>query len=262
MIETDYGMEINATRHCTNSCTNCNHGSTKFTPKWFMDPAVLKDDLDVMKLHIKTKLLFCQGGEPLLHPKIVELMGLCYDSGIAKQCGVLSNGKLLKRMGDDFWEMLATRKMELRLSVYPDLDPSIVPFVQEKAQQWGFFVRPQEINAFKPVFKSEPTGQSFFGCPWRFCLTVHCGFFYRCPLTAFWPEYMRRAERWKDLPDTVDAIPISGMTDEKLDAFLKRDTPFESCKICSGAVGTSVPVTQISSKEQWEKEAGIEQALI
>jgi len=261
MIETDYGCEINLTRHCTNSCSSCNHGSTKFTPKWFMDPVVLKEDLDTMKQYLRTKLLFCQGGEPLLHPKLVELMGICYDSGIARHYGVLSNGKLLKRMGDDFWEMLATRKMELRLSVYPDLPEDIVPFALEKAQKWGFHCHPQVLDAFKPVFRSEPTGQSFFGCPWRYCLTIHCGYFYRCPLTAFWPEYMRRSEKWKDLPDTVDAIPIPGMTDEKLDEFLKRNVPFESCKICSGATGPSIPITQVPNKDQWEKEAGIAEAL-
>lgn len=262
MIETDYGCEINAVRHCTNACVACNHASTRYTEKYFMDPAVLKRDLDVMKHHLRTKLLFVQGGEPLLHPKIVELLQLCHDSGIARCCGVLTNGKLLPKMEDDFWEILTRYNMELRMSCYPDLDPAIVPFALEKGRKWGFFVRPQEINGFMPVFRSVSDGSTYYGCPWRRCLTIHEGYFYLCPLSTFWPEqFMRRAERWKDISATVDGLAIQGLTDEKLGAFLKRDVPLESCRICSGATGTAIPWHQNHSKEEWESEAGIAEAL-
>jgi len=255
MIETDLGCEINAVRHCTNACVVCNHASTVHTEKYFMDPAVLKRDLDVMKNHIRTKLLFVQGGEPLLHPKVVELMGLCYDSGIAKQCGVLTNGKLLPRMGDAFWEMLATRKMELRMSCYPDLDPSIVPFAQDMAQKWGFFVRPQEIGAFKPLFRKND-GSTYYGCPWNRCLTIHENWFYICPLSTFFPK------QFMGLPEHIDGIQIEGMTDELLNTMLQRKHPLETCKICAGAVGDSIPWHQNKTKSEWEKEAGLTPELI
>jgi hypothetical protein len=262
MIETDYGCEINAVRHCTNACVVCNHASTKYTEKYFMSLDVLKRDLDVMKNHLRTKLLFVQGGEPLLHPDIVQMMSLCYDSGIAKQCGVLTNGKLLPRMKDDFWEMLASRGMELRISVYPDLPPDIVPWIHAVAQKFGFFVRPTEIGGFKPVFRSVPDGRTYFGCPWNRCLTIHEGFFYLCPLSTFWPEqFMKRSEKWKDISPTVDGLEIEGMTDTRLGEFIGRRYPLESCKICSGATGDSIPWHQNHSKDEWEAEAGIAAAL-
>jgi len=254
MIETDYGCEINAVRHCTNACVVCNHASTVHTERYFMDPSVLKRDLDVMKNHLRTKLLFVQGGEPLLHPKVTELIGLCHESGIAKQCGVLTNGKLLPRMTDDFWEMLSAHGMELRMSCYPDLDPSIVPFVQEKAQKWGFFVRPQPINSFKPLFLKND-GRTYHGCPWNRCLTIHEGWFYLCPLTAFFPK------QFMGLREHIDGIPIEGITDESLNTFLTRKTPLETCKICAGARGPDIQWKQNKSKEEWETEAGLQAAL-
>lgn len=255
MIETDYGCEINAVRHCTNACVVCNHASTRYTEKYFMEPATLKRDLDGMKGHLRTKLLFVQGGEPLLHPAITEMLGMCYDSGIAKQCGVLTNGKLLKQMKDDFWEMLATRKMELRMSCYPDLSPDIVPFALEKGQKWGFFVRPQPINSFKPLFKKNG-GETYFGCPWNRCLTIHEGYFYLCPLTTFFPKQFMGL-----LDEHVDGIPIEGITDDRLRAFVTRNTPLETCKICAGARGADIPWKQNDSREEWEKEAGLAAAL-
>jgi hypothetical protein len=255
MIETDFGCEINATRGCTNACVSCNHASTRYTEPYFMEPDTLKRDLDVMKEHLRTKLLFVQGGEPLLHPKVVQLLSLCYDSGIAKQCGILTNGKLLPRMHDDFWEMLATRKMELRMSCYPDLDPSIVPFVEDMAAKWGFFVRPQQISTFKPLFLKND-GRTYFGCPWNRCLTIHEGYFYLCPLTAFFPK------QFMGLPETIDGIAIEGMTDDRLSAFLAQNKPLETCKICAGARGVDIPWHQNKSKAEWEKEAGLTPELI
>ena len=250
IVETDYGMEINATRGCTNSCNHCNHSSTRFTESYYMSPETLKADLDVMKDLIRTKLLFVQGGEPLLHPKVVELMSLCYDSGIAKQCGVLTNGKLLPRMGDDFWEMLATRKMELRLSCYPDLSPDIVPFVQDKAQQWGFFVRPQTINSFKPLFLKND-GSTYYGCPWSRCLTLHEHFFYLCPLTTFFPK------QHMGLPEHIDGISLDGLDEPKLREFLNRSHPLETCKICAGGRGEDIPWSQAKTKQEWFQTAGM-----
>lgn len=254
MIETDYGCEINAVRHCTNACVVCNHASTVHTDKYFMDPAVLKRDLDVMKNHLRTKLLFVQGGEPTLHPKLVELLRLCIESGIAKQCGVLTNGKLLHRMHDDFWETLRDGHCELRMSCYPDLSPDIVPFALEMGQKWGFFVRPQEINTFKPLFLKND-GHTYFGCPWNRCLTIHEGYFYLCPLTAFFPK------QFMGLPETIDGIAIEGMTDERLHSALGRNTPLETCKICAGARGADIPWHQNKSRAEWESEAGLKEAL-
>lgn len=255
MIETDFGMEINAVRHCTNACASCNHASTRYTEKYFMSPDVLKRDLDVMKNHIRTKLLFVQGGEPLLHPKIVDLLRLCVESGIAKQAGILTNGKLLPRMHDDFFEILRDGRCELRMSVYPDLDPSIVPFALDKGQQFGFFVRPQTINTFKPLFLKND-GRTYFGCPWNRCLTIHEGWFYLCPLTAFFPK------QFMGLPEHIDGIPIEGMTDEKLWEKLSAETPFETCKICAGAKGADIPWHDNKGKAEWLTEAGVTPELI
>jgi hypothetical protein len=219
-----------------------------------MTPEVLKRDLGVMKNHLRTKLLFVQGGEPLMSPHVVELLRLCLESGIAKQCGILSNGKLLKQQGDDLWALLRDGHCELRLSCYPDLAPDIVPWIEAKAREWNFFVRPQQIGSFKPLFLKND-GSTYYGCPWNRCLTIHEGFFYLCPLTTFFPK------QFMGLPEHIDGIPIDGMTDEILDTFLHRTHPLETCKICAGGRGQDIPWKQNKSKEEWEAEAGLAEAL-
>lgn len=248
MIVTDFGLEINATRGCTNACDHCNHASTRYTDSYFMDPEVLARDLEVMKQLLRVKLFFLQGGEPLLHPQATRMIEMIFESGMAKQCGVLTNGKLLKTMGDDFWELLARGKMELRMSCYPDLAPDIVPFALAKGEQYGFFVRPQQINSFKPLFKKND-GSTYYGCPWNRCLAIHEGYFYLCPLTAFFPK------QFMGLEETIDGIPIEGLTEDKLQAFLNKDTPLETCKICAGGRGEDIPWSQSNSKQEWMGKA-------
>lgn len=255
MIDTDYGLEINATRSCTNACVVCNHASTKFTENYFMEPETLARDLEKIKDKLRVKLMFIQGGEPLLHPKVIELLRLAADSGMAKQYGVLTNGKLLPRMKEDFWQLLAERKMELRMSCYPDLPPDIVPFALAKGEEYGFFVRPQQISTFKPLFLKN-NGNTYFGCPWNRCLTIHEGWFYLCPLTAFFPK------QFMNLPEHIDGLPLDGLTEEALGAFLKRETPLETCKICAGARGEDIPWTQPKSKEEWLRTAGMTPELV
>lgn len=255
MISCDYGLEINATRSCTNACVVCNHASTRFTEAYYMDPVALARDLDQIKGLLHVKLMMVQGGEPLLHPKVCELLRIIYDSGMAGCYGILTNGKLLPRMKDEFWEVLGERKMELRMSCYPDLPPEIVPFTLAKAEQYGFFVRPQPINVFKPLFLKN-NGNTYHGCPWNRCLCVHEGYFYLCPLTTFFPK------QFMGLDEHIDGIPLDGLTEEALQVFLNRSTPLETCKICAGGRGQDIPWHQSKSKEEWNAEAGMTAELV
>ena len=251
MIWTDYGLEINATRHCTNACVACNHASTRFTEHYCMEPAVLARDLEKIKGLLHVKLFMVQGGEPLLHPQVTELLRLIASSGMAQQYGVLTNGKLLPQMKVEFWKMLGETHSELRMSCYPDLSPDIVPFALKKAEEYGFSVRPQQIDSFAPIFKKN-NGNTYFGCPWNRCLTIHEGFFYLCPLTTFFPK------QFMGLPETIDGIPLEGLTEEKLHTFLNRDTPLEACKICTGARGERIPWHQNKTEPEWRLEAGMD----
>jgi hypothetical protein len=123
------------------------------------------------------------------------------------------------------------------------------------AQKWGFFVRPQTINTFKPLFLKND-GRTYYGCPWNRCLTIHEGFFYLCPLTAFFPK------QFMGLPEHIDGIAIDGMTDERLKAAIDRREPLETCKICAGARGADIPWHQNKTKSEWLTEAGMTPALI
>lgn len=248
MIETQFDLEVNAVRHCTFSCCGCNHSSAH-VEKWFYDPVQLATDLDVLRKYLRVKLFFIQGGEPLLHPNVCELLKIAADSGMGLT-GILTNGTLLHKQRDEFWETLAGTKSQLRVSVYPDLDPGVVDYAYSKCKLYGIKFIPRVVTHFSQPFKAND-GSSYHGCIWNRCLTVHNGWFYLCPQSAFYPK------QHMGLGEHVDGIELRSLTEEKLAEFLKRKEPLESCKMCAGHRGEQTPWHQVKNSEKWHKESGL-----
>lgn len=248
MIQTDLAIEINITRHCNNRCAGCNHASPFVVP-YYMSPEVLRRDLALLKPLLHVGPLMLQGGEPLLHPDIIALLQIIADAEVSQYCGVLTNGRLLPRMPEVFWQTLGDRHMQLRISVYPNLPADVVPLAQEKARYYGFSLQPTAIPTFNPIFRLND-GSSYGHCPWKRCLTVHEGYFYLCPLSAFFPSQFMR------LPVTTDGIPLEGLSEPVLREFLNRLEPLESCHICTGTSAPEViPWHQANTREEWLRSA-------
>lgn len=246
MIWTQYDLEVNAARHCNYACAGCNH-SSPVAARDFYDPAQLSKDLDILRRFLKVKLFFAQGGEPLLHPNIIRVIELIAESGMG-QPGILTNGELLPRQPDAFWECLARTRSQLRISVYPDLDRETVKMAEEKCKAHGIEFTPREVTSFSKPFLIND-GSSYHGCIWNRCLTVHNGWFYLCPQSAFYPK------QHMGLDEHTDGIPLDGLTEDKLASFLNRKDPLTSCRICAGHRGVDTPWHQVRSRTQWMIEA-------
>lgn len=253
MIITDR-CEINVTRTCNNSCSCCNHGSPLAEP-YFMEPATLARDLSILSKIMHTGFLCLQGGEPLLHPKIEEFMDVQKASGFADQYGMLTNGKLLHRMPESFFAKCGQitvngKVFQLRVSVYANLDLRTLDDPIKKAVHYGFEIRPGPTPTFWKLFYDRPDkGASVWpGCYARHCHTVHEGYFYHCPLAAFFPK------QFHGWDEHVDGIPLDGITEEKLRAWLDRPEPLKTCGKCTAGT-TAIPWHETRDRETWIKEA-------
>jgi hypothetical protein len=114
------------------------------------------------------------------------------------------------------------------------------------AQKWGFFVRPQQIGTFKPLFPERWT--HLLRMPLERCLTIHEGYFYLCLLTAFFPK------QFMGLPETIDGIPIESATMNDC-RRLPVATRHGTCKICAGARGSGHTVAP--EQDRVTTEAGM-----
>jgi MoaA/NifB/PqqE/SkfB family radical SAM enzyme len=252
-------LEANLARHCTLKCTNCNHGSA-IADHWFMEPESMERDLAKLSKVAHFSFHCLQGGEPLLHKRLLDFMDIQERSGIADKYGILTNGTLLHAMPDEFWKKAARPNFELRWSVYPIITDQHVEEMTAKAKSFGVDFRPGRIGAFKPMLTTHSdAGQHVWNiCPWKRCWTAHEGMLYHCPIAALFPSQF--PERFSEPPHPqVDGYSLDTITEDTLKEMLNRQQALKSCEICTGAVvGNWVPWSQIKTgREDWIKSTTV-----
>jgi GTP 3',8-cyclase len=245
-------MEINIIRHCNNRCAACNHGSPLAEP-YYMKPETLRRDLAILKPILHIKELCLQGGEPLLHGGICELMDVIEESDIADQYAILSNGRLLECMPEKFYQKCAQLKIELRVTAYPNLDAGRLDYPIQKAKEYGFTFRANPKDFYWKLFKNQPDGgvAIWDSCYARTCHTVHEGWFYHCPLSCFFPK------QFFGWDEHIDGISLDGITEVSLAKFLLQKDPPKTCSRCAGGPGISVPWRESTTREDWMDAATI-----
>jgi hypothetical protein len=248
-------LEINITRHCNNRCAACNHGSSLAGP-YAMPPETLRRDLAILKPFFRTRLLCLQGGEPLLHKGVIDLLDVIGQSGIAEQYAILTNGRLLFRMPDEFYSKCASLKVgdkpfELRVTAYPNLNMDTLALPARKSKELGFTFQVNPKAEFWKLFKQQPDGgrEIWRTCYARTCHTLHEGWFYHCPLSCFFPK------QFFGWDEHVDGISLDGITEASMSAFLSQKEPTKTCSRCAGGPGVVIPWHETTNVDDWMRAA-------
>jgi uncharacterized Fe-S cluster-containing radical SAM superfamily protein len=225
-------LEIHVVDHCNLRCRECCTLSP-FLPERFADPDEVRRDLDLARRVIRPEYVKLTGGEPLLHPRIVELLRIARESGIAKIVSVTTNGVLLPRMPEEFWRLAD----EVTLSVYPGIRVSVDRPVRVKRQ-----------DEFQRMTRSEPhkAAETYETC-WmkRRCHMIRAGRFYMCTRP---PHLQTVFGGTFGEADGVSLHDGPGMLDE-LVWYLERNEPLASCRLCWGTRGAKFPHEQMKEAE-------------
>ncbi len=252
LIQTNY-CEVSVAHHCNLSCRGCSHLSPVWS-KEFVDPAVLGADLRVMAKFYRSENLRLLGGEPLLHPDFLAVVAAVRASGITNHISVGTNGLLLWKMPDAFWEAVD----HVDVSVYPgrEMTPKQVRACQQKAKKHGTHLFMTVRNEFRESYSE--TGTKDFKMIKRIyntCLIVHrlhchnieAGYFFKCPQAVFLPRMLEG----KFPSPNVDGIKIadSPAFGEELRAYLDSPDPLMSCRNCLGSVGKRFEHSQVKRSE-------------
>lgn len=236
-------IDLGVQENCQFKCSGCSHASPTFSP-WSMPLAMIERDLFALKPFFEIGSTQILGGEPLLHPQIVDVLRLVKLVRADRECTVITNGALLPKMPDDFWRELEI----LQISLYPG-KPDHRALVEEKQKQFGFAWHCTQFDSFYRQLKSVPDDgvEAFRNCRWKSdCLTVHRGHLYLCSQSAFFPKAL-------GLPNT-DGLPLEGLTEEKLRTFLYRTEPLKTCKNCLAHSMQTEPWKE-AKRSEWLKES-------
>lgn len=234
-------LESHVVDHCNLTCAECCSLSPLLPPR-VTTPEALARDLELAARVLAPRVLKLVGGEPLLHPDLVELLRVARRSSIAPKLSLTTNGLLLKRMPDAFWELLDA----LTISVYPApaLPRSTIAWVEDKAAELAVTLNWKAQDRFVIMSLPEPredpaeTTAVYERCWLRErCHLVHDARFYTCTRPVHFHGLL--GDRF-DLAE--DGLPLANP--EGLDAllaYLRRPAPLATCSRCAGGDAPTTP---------------------
>jgi hypothetical protein len=249
-------LETDITQACQLSCVGCNHSvplwRTRKGGPWSADPVQVFTDLHYLSKVCHASAWGALGGEPLLNPKLVDILQIARDSGIADKYEVWTNGIAIPRMRPEFWKSFDT----LVLSIYEGkLTDDSLDGIRKRCQDAGVELVEKDERAmrnFKTMLEPRPTDgpktkEKFYGCFFRqFSRVVNYGFFFTCCCAPHLPMLVQG----RNFGD--DGIAVKDISEEELHNYLNRSEPLGACTICAGR-DTAKPITwhEIKDPARW-----------
>lgn len=243
-------LEVHIVDHCNLRCASC-CSLSPFLPKWWIDPVDMERDLILAKSALSPTWFKLVGGEPLLHPAIDECLAIANRVEIAEIVSVTTNGFLLPRMTDRFWQLTDA----LTISLYPNpvLGAEIIKMIEQKAAAHEVMLNWKQQDQFVDMDRHsirenhEATIAIYNGC-WlrRRCHIVSRGSFYTCTR----PPHFQTLHGG-DPSYLMDGIPLHsspGLVDELL-GYLARPDPLKTCALCNGGNAPEFPHRQLTPAE-------------
>lgn len=248
MLNIDH-VETNITTACNNVCVGCNHYIPMQRPV-FVDPDQIRHDLAAFgkAAHIRRYALI--GGEPTLHKRIDDILEIACASGVVDTVEVWTNGARIQAMSGAFWTMVD----EIDLTVYPGKSVDI-SWIEAKCAETGTELRIKNGAAdfttllYRRTANEAEAAEMYRTCWYRtYCRVLDNGYFYRCCTSPFIPKLIL------GLDDGADGLPVEGITEDALLAYLgSAETP-ASCARCAGNSGAHIGWRE-TSRAAWLDES-------
>ena len=234
-------FEIHLAEHCNLNCKACNNFSP-IAEHELVDVEEFRNDF--MRLgelfNHKCERIYLLGGEPLLHPEINTLMAIARENFSEGYICVFSNGILLPKMNDTFWETCRDNHISIIVTPYPiNID---VNRIKELAQKfgvdfkwaWGRKEHSSDVFIIRPI---NPAGDSNakvnFGTCGRAldCVTLSHGRLFTCSLV---PNYKHFNKKFGLDLKTTEADYINIYDDVTANEILTRlAEPIPACRYCN-----------------------------
>jgi GTP 3',8-cyclase len=246
--------EINATHHCNLACRACSHLSP-ILPRKHADPDRVYRDLSLLARSYHAAHVRIVGGEPLLHPRLPNLIEAVRASQVTDRIRVLTNGVRLAEADQAFWELVD----EVHVSVYPqvELSGAQISTCNAIAERNAVDLVWKKYHSFRESYAELPSddpalvSRIYTSCQiahvWH-CHTIDDGYFYKCPQSAFIPAVVCSDQ--KITTAGRDGIEISAtptfMND--LREYLETSVPLRSCSYCLASVGKRFSHDQVQRR--------------
>jgi MoaA/NifB/PqqE/SkfB family radical SAM enzyme len=248
-------MGVYAVQHCNLNCKCC----TTFSPiaeKRFLNVESYKSDMAKLAGLTGNRLstFYVTGGEPLLHPQITEIFSIARHYFPETKQFFMTNGLLLPKMAESFWENLKKNNIAINLSRYPihiDVDK-----IREKAKAYNVkfdYVGGSDVPV-KSMWKypldiegKQSLGRSYKICTQiNRCVTMKDGIIYPCNTIAGIEHFNKYFNKNLEVSpeDILELSRVKNMTE----VYEFLCSPKSFCKYCDRK-GIEFGITYGNSKK-------------
>lgn len=232
-------IEIQISEHCNMACYSCSHFS-QLAKEEFRDINILENDLKRLSeiTNGLVDVFRITGGEPLLNPRCTEYYSIINKYFPDSIIYLNTNGILLLKQNEKFWEECKKYKVIIIVSGYPlNLD---IEKIKEKCKSYDihfdiYIEKEQEKKiSYKTLLNINSTmdpSENFYNCGARNgnCIHLYNGKIYPCAIVSN-IRHFNSFFNTNYPVSTLDYIDIHKTTAAEIGYFLSRPVPF--CKYC------------------------------
>ena len=233
------------TDHCNLRCENCSMHSP-FIDEGFSELESFKRDLETMSKVMTIETFRFIGGEPTLHPQIIDFIKAVKDSGIAKKVAVCTNGVNIKSLPDEFF--LAVDHIDVSVYYETGIDYSEMFWYLRKKRielNEDFEFKQTPFTAFIDMYSNEKQDTETVQKIYDDCVnknTCHSfkdGKYYRCSVTLTKNKYLKSMGVDVD----TDFLETDGLSldvdnlEDRIKEYLTSTVPLKACDYCKGTSG-------------------------
>lgn len=256
----NFGVQI--VEHCNLNCKQCNHFSP-VAEEEYLDVNSFKRDCDRLSELFDGEMtsMTLTGGEPLLHPQIIDFMRIAREAFPVGKIMLMTNGLLLPTMPESFLDACRKYEVVIETTCYP------VKFdyagFEKIAESKGVEYIPFDLDHYTqqktyPILSKVHSRQvdsgicrrNFLNCGIAHCTGLKKGRLYPCPLAYNAPHLIKHFNLDIRLSEKDGVDIYSVKTGEELLAKLSRPIPF--CLYCDVTDKSITCDWGISKKDRYE----------
>lgn len=224
-------LEFHLADHCNLNCVGCTHFSNISEPK-FVDARMLENRFDRLNELIgyiyDVRIL---GGEPLLHPDIIDVLKITRKKFPFSKIELYTNGLLLDKMSEEFFTICKKNKILIYVSKYSVIENKINKIKEIlSSYKVKYCVSPTIINFSANLNPNGNTDKNiiFKNCIHKDCTILKEDKIYLCPICAYIDKYNKYFNKNIAEPKGINIFSCSS---KELFNYLK--TAEETCRYCT-----------------------------
>ena len=226
----------------------------------FSELQSFKNDATELVKYIQFSEMRFVGGEPTLHPNIIDFFKMVKDTGIAKKVTVCTNGSSIFTLTPEFFQSVDL----IYISMYPETGinyDKITQYLDSITERYNFkyvyenkgvsFIKMHSDVELTPI----QAQQNFLKCQiaWEWGgISFKEGRLFRCGISQIKNKFLKqtgKSEPYDFLNDDSISIHDTEFTEDKLQKFIYSRKSLKACRFCFGTKNISVPRKQLTVQE-------------